>query len=131
MVIDKRVLIQSAQKAREFAYAPYSHFAVGAALLCKNGKIYTGCNVENAAYGVSVCAERTALVKAISEGERSFLAIAVCGSGAEYCTPCGVCRQMLAEFSQDIDVFSANENGAYREDWLYDLLPQSFGRENL
>ncbi len=95
-------LMQAAVAARKTAYAPYSDFRVGAALLAKSGKVYTGCNVENAGYSPTNCAERTALFKAVSEGEREFLAIAVVGGKgeqiAELCAPCGVCRQALAEF---------------------------------
>ena len=95
-------LMNKAAEAREFAYAPYSHFKVGAALLAKNGKVYTGCNIENAAYTPTVCAERTAFFKAVSEGERDFEAIAIVGGKegeiAPFCAPCGVCRQVMAEF---------------------------------
>ena len=95
-------LIHKAIAAREFAYAPYSNFCVGAALLTKSGKIYTGCNVENAGYSATNCAERTAFFKAVSEGEREFAAIAIVGGPrgplTEYCSPCGVCRQVMAEF---------------------------------
>ena len=96
-------LIHKAIAAREFAYAPYSNFCVGAALLTKSGKIYTGCNVENAGYSATNCAERTAFFKAVSEGEREFAAIAIVGGPrgplTEYCSPCGVCRQVMAELS--------------------------------
>lgn len=98
----EKELMQAAMQARELAYTPYSNYRVGAALLCKDGKLYTGCNIENAAYTPSICAERTAFAKAVSEGKREFEAIAVVGGKAgeisEGCTPCGVCRQVMAEF---------------------------------
>ena len=95
-----RELVQLAFSMHEFSYVPYSKFPVGAALLCEDGTVYTGCNVENCAYGSTICAERTALVKAVSEGRRGgFVAIAIAGKGADYCWPCGACRQMLYEFA--------------------------------
>ena len=99
--MDHVTLLQMAEAAREKAYAPYSHFQVGAALLCASGKVYTGCNIENMSYSATVCAERTALYKAVSEGERAFVAIAISG-GPEgeqggFCAPCGICRQVMAE----------------------------------
>ena len=97
-------LMQLAEEARKFSYCPYSHFAVGAALLTCNGKVYTGCNVENAGYTATNCAERTAVFKAISEGESRFAAIAVIGApegeAGKFCAPCGVCRQVLREFCE-------------------------------
>ena len=100
--MEYKELIEKAKEAREFAYAPYSHFKVGAALLAKNGKIYTGCNVENATFTPTSCAERTAFFKAISEGTMEFEAIAIVGGKegelAPFCAPCGVCRQVMAEF---------------------------------
>lgn len=130
-------LIKKAMEAREKAYAPYSHFYVGAALLTENGQVYTGCNIENAAYGPSNCAERTAFFKAVSEGERSFLAIAVVGageeSGGQYAAPCGVCRQVMAEFCRpdDFAVIIANMAGEYYVRTLEELLPDGFGAANL
>ena len=92
-------LVQRALEMRKFSYAPYSHFAVGAALLCEDGTVFTGCNVENAAYGSTLCAERTALVKAVSEGRTTgWTTLAIAGSGEDFCWPCGACRQMLYEF---------------------------------
>ena len=95
-------LIRVAAAARQHSYSPYSHFRVGAALLCGDGKIYTGCNIENRAYGPTNCAERTAIFKAVSEGERDFTAIAIVGGESEtvWCYPCGVCRQVMAEFCE-------------------------------
>ena len=93
-------LVQRALEMRKFSYAPYSHFAVGAALLCEDGTVFTGCNVENAAYGSTLCAERTALVKAVSEGRTTgWTTLAIAGSGEDFCWPCGACRQMLYEFA--------------------------------
>ena len=115
-----------------FSYSPYSHFAVGAALLCGDGSVYTGCNVENAAYGPSICAERTAFVKAVSEGHRDFAAIAILGGpdGAvkDYCPPCGVCRQVMAEFCdpETFVVILAADEDHYSEHTLSELLPQAF-----
>ena len=123
-------LIEQAKKAMEKAYAPYSGFKVGAALLGKDGSVYTGCNIENAAYSPTLCAERVAFGKAVSEGQRDFVAIAVCGgkngviSGP--CTPCGVCRQVMAEFcGKDFKVYVASPEG-YEEFSLENLLPNSF-----
>ena len=93
-------LIKAAMEAKEHAYAPYSHFRVGAALLTKSGKVYQGCNIENAGYSPTNCAERTAFFKAVYEGEREFAAIAINGDGDDYLYPCGVCRQVMAEFCE-------------------------------
>lgn len=130
-------LIKKAMEAREKAYAPYSRFYVGAALLTEAGQVYTGCNIENAAYGPSNCAERTAFFKAVSEGERFFLAIAIVGAGEEssgqYAAPCGVCRQVMAEFCrpEDFTVIIANTAGEYYVRTLGELLPDGFGAANL
>ena len=125
-------LMQLAEEARKFSYCPYSHFAVGAALLTCNGKVYTGCNVENAGYTATNCAERTAVFKAISEGESRFAAIAVIGApkgeAGKFCAPCGVCRQVLREFCEPetFRVLLGTTKGvqAYT---LAELLPTSFG----
>ena len=127
----ERELVERALEMRRFSYAPYSHFRVGAALECEDGSVYTGCNVENAAYGSSLCAERTALVKAVSEGRRRFVRLAVAGDSADYCWPCGACRQMLREFGTDLEVLAANREGAYVAISLEKLLPHSFGPETL
>lgn len=127
----ERELVERALEMRQFSYAPYSHFRVGAALECEDGSVYTGCNVENAAYGSSLCAERTALVKAVSEGRRRFVRLAVAGDSADYCWPCGACRQMLREFGTDLEVLAANREGAYVAISLEELLPHSFGPETL
>ena len=127
----KRELVQAAIKAAGNAYAPYSGYRVGAALLCGSGDVYTGCNVENAAYPCGICAERTAAAKAVSEGNRDFRMIAVVGSSAEKCTPCGMCRQVLYEFAPDMTVLCADNSGEYDEVKLSDLLIRGFGASSL
>jgi len=117
-------LINLAKQVRKKAYTPYSHYKVGAALLGKSGKVYTGCNVENASYGHTVCAERTAVLKAVSEGEREFEAVAVVTKNGG--SPCGACRQVLSEFAPELAVYIANKDGAYRTTTLKKLLPDSF-----
>jgi len=120
-------LINAALAARERAYAPYSGFRVGAVVLTREGRCYTGCNVENASYGLSCCAERVALFKAVSSGERDFQAIAVTAGTEDFCAPCGACRQVLAEFGPHIDVYMANGRGEYRLKTAAELLPEAFG----
>ena len=122
----KEDLVAAAAEARVYAYAPYSGFAVGAALLCDDGSVYTGCNVEAASYGNAICAERTALVKAVSRGRRCFTMLAVIADTAEPCTPCGICRQMLYEFSPELVVLCAARDGSYVEKPLRQLLPDAF-----
>ena len=128
-------LIALAQEARTMSYCPYSGFAVGAALLCADGSVYTGCNIENAAFGPTICAERTALFKAVSEGHRDFAAIAVVGGMAEQeinreCPPCGVCRQVLREFcADDFPVYLSGDGKTVRTILLKELLPESFRAE--
>lgn len=124
--MDHARLIELAKGARERAYAPYSHFPVGAALLGRSGRVYTGCNVENASYPAGICAERCAVAKAVSEGEREFSAIAVVGDTEGPCAPCGICRQVLAEFGSDIQVIMANLKGNVRVLAAADLLPGAF-----
>ncbi|MBQ3972698.1 MAG: cytidine deaminase [bacterium] len=132
-----RELIRQALGMMKMSYIPYSHFSVGAALLTDSGEIYTGCNIENAAYSPSVCAERTAFFKAVSEGHTSFRAIAVTGGkereAKELCTPCGVCRQVMMEFCdpETFYVISAVSPDEYRVFTLKELLPLGFGPENL
>jgi cytidine deaminase len=122
-------LLKQAIEARERAYAPYSRYKVGAALLTTDGKIYQGCNIENAAYGPSMCAERVAVFKAVSEGHQDFTAIAVATvNGAP---PCGVCRQVLREFAPNLTVIIGDLEGNYQVLTLSDLLPHSFGPEDL
>ena len=120
-------LIQAAIAARENAYAPFSHFRVGAALLCCDGTVYTGCNIENSSYTPTLCAERCAMAKAISEGKRQFAAIAIVGSSEEYTTPCGVCRQFLFEFCDgSLPIICAKSETDYRVLTLGELLPNGF-----
>ncbi len=123
-----RELVERAFAMLERSYCPYSHFPVGAALLCEDGTVFTGCNVENAAYGSTICAERTALVKAVSEGRRGgFARLAVAGRGEDYCWPCGACRQMLFEFAPDLTVLAARGDGSFASLPLSELLPRAFG----
>lgn len=135
--MDKKELVKEALAAREFAYTPYSHFNVGAALLCDDGKVFRGCNIENAAYSPTNCAERTAFFKAVSEGERSFCAIAIVGGPAgtppvNFCFPCGVCRQVIAEFcSLDFKIYIAKSEDEICEYTLDDILPHAFTENDL
>lgn len=123
----KKELVDSAVKAAENAYAPYSGYRVGAAVMCDDGSVFTGCNVENASYPCGICAERTAVAKAVSEGKRSFRMIAVAGSTAEKCTPCGMCRQFLYEFAPGLTVLCAANDGSFDEISLSELLVRGFG----
>lgn len=131
--MDYQGLIARAMKAKESAYAPYSRFRVGAALLTKSGRIFTGCNVENASFSATNCAERTAVFKAVSEGEKEFEAIAVNGDNGDYLPPCGICRQVLAEFCdlEEFQVILANNEEDYRVVTLDKLLPGAFQAGNL
>lgn len=124
--MNDRQLLNLAKEASEASYSPYSHFPVGAALECEDGTVYTGCNVENASLGGTICAERCAVCKAVSEGNRSFARIAVYGGGENYCLPCGACRQFLSEFSPDIEVLCSNGEGRYVSYRLNQLLPHPF-----
>lgn len=121
-------MVESAARARENAYAPYSNFKVGAALLASSGRVFTGCNVENATYGLTVCAERVALWKAISEGEREFTRIAVVTESQRPASPCGACRQLLWEFCGDIEVILASTRGFKETRRLAQLFPLPFDR---
>jgi len=123
---NRESLIKAAILARELAYAPYSNFKVGAAVLTVSNKIYTGCNIENTSYGLSICAERTAVFAAVSEGETKFLALAVAGSENGYTMPCGACRQVLAEFSPEMDIVVVDTDGNYIVRLLSSLLPEAF-----
>ena len=130
-------LIRRAIEAREHAYVPYSHFAVGAALLTKSGKVYGGCNIENASFGATNCAERTAFFRAFYDGEREFEAIAIVGGPAgkpisELCAPCGICRQVMTEFCKnDFRIYLRKGDGDVKAWTLADLLPLSFTEEDL
>ncbi len=119
-------LKETAMAMRERAYCPYSHFSVGAALECADGSVFTGCNIENAAFSPTICAERTAVAKAVSEGHTDFVRIAVAGSGPDHCVPCGVCRQVLQEFAPDLEILCLNSRGEELALTLRDLLPHSF-----
>lgn len=121
-----RELISLAKKASYNAYAPYSHFSVGAAIQCADGSVYTGCNIENAALGSTICAERTACVKAVSEGKREFVRIAVYADSQNWPTPCGACRQFLAEFAPEIEVLCAKAGDRYVSYKLSELMPHMF-----
>lgn len=127
----KQELCALAIKSMENAYSPYSNYRVGAALLCGNGKVYTGCNIENASYGATVCAERTAIFKAVSDGERDFSMLAVAGSTdkeiSDKFLPCGICRQVMAEFCKpDFTVLVVTGENLYKEFTLSELLPNAF-----
>lgn len=133
-MVNYNLLIKEAQNAREYSYSPYSNFKVGCALLCKNGKIYTGCNVENASFGECICAERAAIVKAISQGDKEFSAIAIVGGIDEICDftyPCGSCRQVMSEFcesSLEIVLFNGKE---IKLCTLGQLFPNSFDKKSI
>ncbi|SFB68684.1 cytidine deaminase [Butyrivibrio sp. YAB3001] len=135
--IEKKELIKRALEMRNFSYTPYSHYNVGAALLAANGTIYTGCNIENASFTPSNCAERTAFFKAVSEGVKEFNAIAIVGGPSdaielEYCPPCGVCRQVMSEFCKDdFIVICAKSVDEYMEYTLPEILPARFGPKDL
>ena len=129
MISDEQ-LVQMATEAMEKAYAPYSGYKVGACLLSEDGRTFTGCNVENASFGATICAERTAVTKAVSEGARRFTAIAVVGSGSP-AWPCGVCRQVLNEFSDHMRVIAGQAGKGYESALLAELLPHSFGPDDL
>ncbi len=119
--MDYKLLLDAAREARSFAYAPYSNFRVGAALLTESGKVYTGCNVENLSFGATVCAERTAICKAVSDGERKFSAIAVYG-GDELTSPCGICLQTLSEFCRELDIILFDASAGYSVHHLSELM---------
>jgi len=125
MSIDLDILLEQAQAASEKAYAPYSGFRVGAALLCADGSVVAGCNVENSSYSLTICAERNALFAAVNMGKRDFLALAIYVDSDEIFPPCGACRQVLAEFSPHLQILYANRLGSILSD-LETLLPQAF-----
>lgn len=129
--MNNKELIKIAIQARDKSYSPYSNFKVGAALLTKSGKVFTGCNIESASYTPTICAERTALAKSVSEGYTDFYKIAIVGSFDKISYPCGVCRQFLREFSEDLIVICAKNENEYKEYTLNQLLPNSFGPEDL
>lgn len=135
--MDAKTLIQEAVKVLPNSYVPYSHFHVAAALLCKDGTVYTGINIENAAYTPTICAERSAFVRAVNDGKRDFEAIAICGGKdgnlSDYCPPCGVCRQVMREFCdpKTFRIILPKSPEDYKELTLEQLLPMGFGPENL
>ena len=140
--MDEQTLLEMAYQARKYAYTPYSHFQVGAALLTKSGKVYTGCNIENASFGATNCAERTAFFKAVSEGEKSFSMIAVVGGkegepnrerSGQPCPPCGICRQVMMEFCnpQEFRLLLADGKGGWKSYTLNEILPLGFGPDHL
>lgn len=136
--MDGEKLIEIAREARKYAYTPYSHFQVGAALLGKSGKVYRGCNIENASFGATNCAERTAFFKAVSEGEKTFSAIAIVGGKegeetGESCPPCGICRQVMMEFCnpEAFQIILEDGKGGWVSHSLREILPLGFGPGNL
>ncbi|NBG89320.1 cytidine deaminase [Isachenkonia alkalipeptolytica] len=124
-------LIRKALEAQKMAYVPYSEFPVGAAVLTSTGKVFTGCNIENASFGATNCAERTALFKAISEGEKDFKTIAIVGDPEAFTAPCGICRQVLVEFGLDITVILAKSEEEYQTYTMEEILPLSFTPKDL
>lgn len=130
--MNKKELAKIAVNVKQKAIPTYSNFRVGAALLTKQGKIITGANIENASYGLTLCAERLAIFKALHDGERNFKAIAIAGDSEEYITPCGACRQIMMEFcGKDIDVIMINSKGKFVSKKMHELLPYSFDKEFL
>jgi len=128
-VLTPEELVEHALSARQKAYAPYSHYLVGAALLLADGSVMLGCNVENASYGATICAERVALTSAVAQGKQSFVALAVATKNGG--SPCGICRQVMAELGPDMTVYIANEAGEFRTTSTAELLPNSFTGRNL
>jgi len=128
-VLTPEELVAHALSARQKAYAPYSHYLVGAALLLADGSVMLGCNVENASYGATICAERVALTSAVAQGKQSFVALAVATKNGG--SPCGICRQVMAELGPDMTVYIANEAGEFRTTSTAELLPDSFTGRNL
>ncbi|MHC1683475.1 MAG: cytidine deaminase [Clostridiaceae bacterium] len=130
--MEAKELIKIAMEYRERAYSPYSKFKVGAAVLSEDGKVYGGCNIENASYGGTNCAERTAIFKAVSEGNKKFKSIAIVGDLNNYTLPCGICRQVISEFaSSDLEIYCAKNENDYKKFTIEDLLPEAFTKEAL
>lgn len=130
--MEVKELVKTAIKARELAYVPYSNFKVGAAIEMEDGSIYTGCNIENASYGATNCAERTAIFKAISEGHRKIEKIAVVGDMSAYTSPCGICRQVIAEFAdKNIEIILVKNEEEFQVKTLEEILPGAFTKEDL
>lgn len=124
-------LKSAAMAMLDLAYCPYSHFPVGAALECEDGTVYTGCNVENAVYPAGICAERNAIFHAVAEGRTRFRRIVIAGRSADFCVPCGVCRQVMREFAPELEVVCLNGHGEEKAFTLEQLLPHSFGPDHL
>ncbi len=131
MRTEYKKLVKEALAAKKRAFAPYSHFHVGAALLASNGRVYTGCNVEISTYALTICAERTAVFKAVSEGDRNFKAIAVVSDDPGFTPPCGACRQVLMDLAGNIDFLMINGKGNVKVLKMNKLLPHAFGQKNL
>lgn len=130
-MINHKELLKCANEAMERAYVPYSKFKVGAVVLMSSGKIYTGCNIENASYGATNCAERTAIFKAVSEGETEIQAVAIVSSGKEFTYPCGICRQVITEFMKDGEFIFENANGEVKVVSLDEMFPYRFTKADL
>ena len=126
-----RQLIEIARTAQGNSYSPYSGFPVGAAIECDDGTVFTGCNVENASFGATICAESAAIVSAVSAGYTRFKRIAVCSNGSNYCMPCGMCRQRMLEFSPKMEVLCVREDGRYVSYPLSGLMPNPFGADQI
>ncbi len=124
-------ILDHAKQAQKKAVAPFSKFMVGAALQTKSGKIYSGCNIEVSSYGLTICAERVAIFKAISEGESEFTTIAITANTKEFCPPCGACRQVLIEFAPDLTIILLNNQGKTKQTKIADLLPEAFNKDFL
>ncbi len=124
-------LVKAARKAKRYSHSPFSNYRVGAALLTSTGKIYTGCNIENSSYSLTICAERTALFKAVSEGEKKFVAIAISNDDKEFASPCGACRQVINELAGEIDIILTNGKGKIKKFKTSELLPYPFTSKNL
>jgi cytidine deaminase len=131
MTMTREELKSAAISMLDRAYCPYSHFPVGAAIECEDGTVYTGCNVENAAYPAGICAERNAISHAVAEGQARFRRIVIAGKGEDFCAPCGICRQVMREFAPDLEILCLNGRGEERAFTLGELLPHSFGPESL
>jgi len=129
--MDYKNLVESAIKAKDNALAKYSNFFVGSAVLTSANKVYTGCNIESSSYSLTICAERNAIFKAISEGEREFKAIAVAGDTEDFISPCGACRQVISDLCGEIDIILVNSNGSYIVKKTSELLPFAFGDKDL
>lgn len=129
MTYDK--LIEAARKAKKNSYSPYSRYRVGSAVLTTDGKIYTGCNIENSSFSLTICAERTALFKAVSDGKKKFKAIVVSSDNEEFAFPCGACRQVISELAGDVDIILTNGKKNLKKFKTSDLLPYPFTPKNL